>query len=74
MDHNLLEYDFRFLENLYQFQDYGYEHRKIANEIDKYMTKDSSVDSLLHTTHCLYSLAFLIGYSSYIYTIYTLVY
>jgi hypothetical protein len=69
-----MEYNFVFLENLFHLDDETFEKRKLMNKIDSKINNDEPYYNLLNTTYCLFSSVFLIGFSSYIYNIYTLIY
>lgn len=74
MDHRLLEYNFQFLESIYNSDDNSFEKFKIMNAIDEELDEDIySNQYLKHSVHISYTLVLLVGSISFISKIYSLI-
>ena len=74
MDHRLIEYNFQFLESVYNNDDDNFEKSKIMNAIDEELDEDAYSNKYLkHSVHISYTIVLLVGSISFISKIYSLI-
>lgn len=72
MEHRLIEYSFQYIEDIYNDEnDHSYEKYKIIDKIDNEISQHTiENNSIYHIVPIMYSFAFILGVSTFIYKIY----
>lgn len=72
MEHKLMEYSFQYVEDIYNDEnDHSYEKYKLIDKIDNEISQ-YTIDNnyIYHIVPIMYSFAFILGVSTFIYKIY----